>query len=137
MSNDVSEFLAASDFESHPGFKFNEVGQTCKGTIIGTPRVVETDDLSGGRSKKLVLDVQTADGTFSLWLPANKSITKAVAAAVKEAGATGVAEGGKIAVKFTGEGTPPKPGYNAPKLFSAKYEAPANAVAMDDLEEPF
>jgi hypothetical protein len=135
--SEVDEFLAASNYESHPGFKFTEVGQTCKGTIVSEPRVVETDDLNGGRSKKLVLDVETAEGTFSLWLPANRKITTAVSQAVKEAGATGLAQGGKIAVKFTGEGEQLKVGFNPPKLFTAKYEAPAKVVAVDDMDAPF
>ena len=44
----------------------------------------------------------------------------------------GLVTGGKIAVKYTGDGEPSKPGFNPPKLFEARYEAPKDSVDLDE-----
>lgn len=137
--SDWDEFVQETDYESHPGFKFSTVGQVCKGTIVSEPRMVETEDIgTKKRTRKLVLDVETAEGTFSLWLPVGgKSISKAVVKACKDAGVPGPAKGGKIAVKYDSDGTPPQPGFNPPKLFKAQYEPPATTIDLDAEDAPF
>jgi hypothetical protein len=132
MTDNPDEFLAQNrTFDSHPSFKFDAVGATCEGTICDDPRVVETDDLDGGRSRKLVVDIDTAEGTYSLWLPAQRRITSAISDAVREAGASGLQAGGTLKVQFTGEGEPSKPGFNPPKLFRARYTPPAPSTPVD------
>jgi hypothetical protein len=132
MTDNPDDFLAQSrSYESHPSFKFDTVGATCEGTVCDDPRVVETDDLDGGRSKKLVVDIDTADGTYSLWLPSGRRITSAISDAVHEADAKGLQAGGTLKVQFTGEGEASKPGYNPPKLFRARYTPPATTVPID------
>ena len=129
---DVTDFLDQNTGDFNPGFKFTDPGDTCKGTVAGTPRVVDNEDLNGRPQRSLVLDVDTEDGTFALWLPSGKGITRAVAKAVKDAGATALIEGGKLAVKYTGDGEPSKPGFNPPKLFESRYEAPKDSVDLDE-----
>lgn len=129
---DVSDFLDQNTGDFNPGFKFTNPGDTCKGVISSTPRIVDNEDLNGKPQRSLVLDIDTDDGTFALWLPSNKGITRAVSKAVKDSGATGMAEGGKLAVKYTGDGEPSKPGFNPPKLFEARYEAPKDTVDLDE-----
>lgn len=132
MSDDPTQFLAQSrSYDSNPAFRFNDIGDEINGTILNEPRVIETDDLDGGRTPKLVLDIETNDGTYSLWLPRGKRITQAVADAVKDAGATNLEPGGTLRLKHTGLGEQPKAGFNPPKLFKAAYTTPT-PVALDD-----
>ena len=123
--SDTADFLDANTGDFNPAFKFANPGDTCKGTVIGAPHIVDGEDLNKNPQKSLVVDVDTDDGTFALWLPSGKGVTRAVAKAVKGTGATGLAEGGKLAVKYTGDGEVTKAGFNPPKLFEARYEAPA------------
>lgn len=136
--SEVNDFLNQSaSYENHESFKFSEVGATISGVVTGEPRVVESDDLDGGRSKKLVVDLETDDGTiYVVWLPAGKRITTAVADAVKASGAEGVAEGGTLKIKHTELGAVTRPGYSPPKLFKAHYTAPpaVTAVNLDEFE---
>lgn len=129
---DVSDFLASSAGDLHPGFKFESVGDTIKGTICEPPRVVETNNLSSGQpEKKLVLAVQTESGDiWSVWVRRG-FMAKAVNEAIEAAGATGLAEGGTIAVKFAEERDTGKP--SKAKVFVAKYTPPpAPTVSVDD-----
>lgn len=129
---DVSDFLDQNTGDFSPGFKFANVGDTCKGVVVGAPRIVDNTDLNGNPQRSLVVDVDTDDGTFAVWLPSGKGITRAVSKAVKDAGATGIVEGAKLAVKYTGNGEATKPGFSPPKLFEAKYEAPKDSVDLED-----
>lgn len=129
---EVSEFLDQNAGDFNPGFKFTTPGDTCKGVIEGTPRVVDNEDLNGNPQRSLVVDVATDDGTFALWLPSGKGVTRAVAKATKAAGVSGLVDGGKLAVKYTGDGEPSKPGFSPPKLFEAKYEEPKDSVDLED-----
>ena len=128
----ISDFLAQSaSYDSNPSFKFAEPGDTLDGTIATEPRIVDTDDINGGRSPKLVVDVTTTDGTYAVWLPAGKRITQAVSDAVRVAGADRLEVGGHLKLKHTGLGEQTKAGYNQPKLFKAQYTPPKPA----DLDE--
>jgi len=126
MANEVADFLSNNSGDFNPGFKFTEPGETCKGTIIGDPHIVDGMDLNDKPQRSLVVDIETAEGAFALWLPSGKGVTRSVSKAAPD----GLAAGGKLAVKYTGDGEPPKPGFHPPKLFEAKYEAPA-AAAVD------
>lgn len=133
MSDDPNQFLEENAGDFAPGFKFATVGASVTGTLTRHPNVVETDDLGGGRSKKLVVDIEDGNGErWAIWLPASKAITKAVASAVKAAGAAGLAEGGTLTVTHTGVGEPSQPGYNPPKFFEATYQPPAAPTANVD-----
>ena len=132
MTDNPDEFLAESAGDFSAGFKFGTPGATITGVITRTPNVVETDDLGGGRSKKLVVDVDDGNTTWAIWLPANKGITRAVSKAVTASGAAGLAAGGKLTVTYTGDGEPSQPGYNPPKLFTAEYAQPAATVDPSD-----
>jgi hypothetical protein len=64
----------------------------------------------------------------------------AIAQAVKAAGKRTLEEDGTLTVAFTGEGKRTNRGYNAPKLYKAKYEPPRATISEDDLfgkDEPF
>jgi hypothetical protein len=131
---DVQSWLNNSNYETHTSFKFKEVGDKIRGEIVAEPRIVNTEDLNGGSSDKLVLDIRAeADGeTYSVWVKKGL-MGKAIAAAVKEAGATQLLEGGTLGIAHTGIGQPSKPGFNPPKFYQASYKPPAAGVNPDDI----
>lgn len=130
---DTADFLNENAGDFNPAFKFATPGDTIKGTIVGAPRIVDGEDLNGRPQKSLVVDIEADDGTWAVWLPSGKGVTRAVAKAAKEAGAAGVAEGGTLAIRYTGDGEPSKPGFNPPKLFEARYTPPApSSVDLDE-----
>ena len=53
------------------------------------------------------------------------NMQRAVAQAVRQAGARGLAVGGKLLIKYSGDGKATRRGLNAPKLYEAKYRPPA------------
>jgi hypothetical protein len=133
----VEEFLANNkpfDGEKHPSFEFHNVGDTAHGTLIEAPRVVEhPDKFKQGASKtSLVCNLRTNDGEIrTLWVEQGKQIATAVVEAVQAAGASTIAEGGQLAVRFTetkdtGKGNPMK-------VFAAVYQPPAPSTAIDDI----
>ena len=129
---DITGWLDRSDYDTHPSFKFAAVGATIAGTIVGPPRLVDTDDLNGGTSTKLVLDVLDDKGeTWTVWVKPGR-MARAVSQAVKTAGRDAIEEGGTIKLRYDADGDPTKPGFHPPKLFKCKYEPPKTGVPVDD-----
>lgn len=132
-NTEVNEFLKSSSGDLHPGFKFAAIGDTIKGRICEAPKVVETPNLNTGNpEKKLVLAVETEEGeTWSVWIRRG-FLARAVNEAIEAAGATGLAEGGTIAIRYSEDRDTGKP--QPAKVFVAKYQPPAaSAVSVDDL----
>lgn len=132
-STDVNDFLKSSAGELHPGFKFENIGDTVKGVICEPPKVVETPNLNNGNlEKKLVLAVQVEDGNiWAVWIRKG-FLARAVNDAVEAAGASGIAEGGTIAVRYVEDRDTGKP--SKAKVFEAKYQPPtAPTVSTNDL----
>ena len=150
---DANDFLMRSGAKSAT---FPTIGTTVKGTIAREPELVQQRDFED-RSKmkfwddgtpmmQVVVILATAErdpdddednGERGLYLKGN--LLKAVQVAVKEAKAKGLQVGGKLAVKFSGEGVQEKKGLAKPKLYKAAYEAPdplAAAAASEDKAEP-
>ncbi len=130
---DVSDFLRSSAGDLHPAFKFSAVGDTVKGVICEPPKVVETPNLNNGNlEKKLVLAVKGEDGnTWAVWVRKG-FLARAVNDAIEAAGATGIAEGGTIAIKYSEDRDTGKP--QPAKVFLAKYTPPApSTVSVNDV----
>jgi hypothetical protein len=115
--------------ESLPGFKFASVGDKLVGQIIDA-RQVPDRDLDGNVRKwdngdertVWVFDVDTdSDGTAdtSLWVRGN--MYTVIRQALIDAKVPTV--GALISVEHHALGDPPKKGYHAPKLFTAKAKA--------------
>lgn len=98
----------------------------------GSPRMQLVVTLTG--TGMFDPEVEDDDGTRRLFVD-KPAMRKAIAAAVKAAGATGLEVGSTLTVEFTGTGTPVKRGFNGPKEFSAKY-TPAADVALNTDESP-
>lgn len=73
-----------------------------------------------------VITLETAEGPVSVYA-GSKGMRDALREACREAGA-GLRPGGRLAVKYTGDGVPFKAGVNAPKLYAAGYDPPAGMV---------
>lgn len=133
MSNEVTDFLNQSSGELHDGFKFANIGDTCKGTISELPKVVEfTSKFTNQQERQLVIPVTDDTGaTHAVWVKAGFAAS-AVQDALTEANAPGLEVGGKFAMQLvelrdTGKGNPAK-------VYKAQYQPPAApAVGVDSL----
>lgn len=139
---------AANDFLMSGGGKtasFPEPGTVVRGTVLNAEPRQQRDFDNGqpltwddGKPRmELVVTLQTKDvdpddesddGVRVLYAKAN--MLKAIKEAVRPHG--GIAIGGELAVKYTGDGEQKKRGFNPPKLYKAQYEAPAKTVSLDD-----
>jgi hypothetical protein len=119
--------------------KFDQVGKVYKGVIVRAEvqqqREIDTGELKTWKDGspmlqiKVVLatDERAADepddnGERAIYLKGNSLV--AVRNAVKKVGAKGLQIGGKLALKYTGDGEKTNKAFNAPKLYTAIYEAP-------------
>jgi hypothetical protein len=143
-----TDFLNQGSGSGHPGVKFPEIGAEVKGTIVAEPKVVKTPNLSDGALEpKLVLEVLTEVETYvsdgnkgtttvkdeivAVWI--NKGwMSGALRDAVQKAGANGVFEGGRVHIRYSGDGEK-KPGRTPAKLYEASYKAPPAGVPFADL----
>lgn len=139
MSNDIEGFLNAS---GAPAAKFPTIGTTVKGTVTGAEVKQQTDldgkpkswDDGNPRMQLVVTlateerDPEIADDDGSRRLFIKGAMLKAVREAIKTAGARTIETGGTLAVKYTGDGDAPRPGFSPPKLYVAQYKVPAPAA---------
>ena len=147
---DANSFLMAGGAKSA---KFENPGDAVKG-IVEAADVTQQTDLKTGAPKtwdngdpmmQLVITLQTDlddegdddDGKRKLYLKGSKPETSlgAVKGAIREAGAKGIEIGGELVLQYTGDGEATQRGFNPPKLYRAKYTAPApiNQAAVDDI----
>jgi hypothetical protein len=131
--SEAEAFLSEAAAGRYPAFSWKDqpVGTSVSGRIVEVPRVVTNENkFTGKEETSLVVPLEQPDGeVVTLWVKKG-FMASAVAEAVREAGAKGLAEGGTLAVKFieerdTGKGNPAK-------VYRAKYTAPAPTVAIDD-----
>ena len=145
MTQDANDFLMGGGVKSA---KFEKKGAKVSGIIARKPELQQQCDFDSGKPLtwddgaprqqiKVVLTTDERDddddnGERALYLKGG--LLKTVQAAVKKAGEKGIAVGGKLAVKYTGDGEK-KGKLNPPKLYAAKYEAP-DPLAMAAASEP-
>lgn len=129
MTESAEDFLQSQLGGRFPAATFETKGSGVAGTIMGTPKVVETQ-----YGKRMIVDLDNPAGGVTLWVK-DGPMAQAVAKAVSDAGERTLAEGGKLAVVFvdekdTGKGNPLK-------LYEAKYEAPAKGVDVGSIFDQF
>lgn len=152
MSMSADDFL----FGGAPSLSWADAvpGTTLGGEIVRPPTTKQQTDFDSGKplfwedgSPRMQLLVQLKtplrdasdpldDGTRTLYVKGS-SLTNAVRAAVKSAGARSLAVGGQLFVTFTGLG--PKEGKRQPpRLFSARYVPPAgdSGSVLGVIDEP-
>lgn len=154
MSNDIDKFLFGGGGKAA---KFEKLGDMVSGVVsdVSLSQQTSMEDntpltwADGSPRMQLVIRLQTEDrdgdeddgvrtiyakgGTYKVAEGKGSALKNAIADAVKKAGASTISEGGKLTVGFTGLGEKTNRGYSAPKLFTAKYEAPVSNVATADL----
>lgn len=127
-----------------PSAKFESIGDTVRGTIVkvGEPR--QATDPANGTPKvwpsgdpvlQFAITLQTEDtdnganGQVNLWVQAGSELQRALAKAIRAAGANEIKEGATVAVQFTGTAPSKMKGGNPKKLYEAAYQAPANKAS--------
>ena len=150
--SDVNDFLFAQGGKS---FKFTNIGDTVKGTIVRAEVRQQTsidgalltwDD--GSPRKQLVVTLETDEkdnddddgvrmiyakgGNFEVAKGQGTSMRNAIADAVKDAGATALEPGDELAVSYTGEAKARR-GYSPAKLYVAGFKKTVGSVAATDL----
>lgn len=134
MGGDADTFLKNAG-AGYPAVKFAEVGDTVRGKILDDPKVISRPNLNDGKPEdNLVINLDTTgneDGYRTLWVRFG-ALATAIKEAVREAGASGIAEGGELAVKFTELRDTGKP--QPAKIYKAKYEPPVSSgVDVDEI----
>ncbi len=128
-------------------FKFDNVGDTCKGKVVRAEKRQQTD-LATGQPKTfpsgdpmmmLVITLEQDDGTeTSVYAKGGKydvadgkglAMLPAIQEAVK---GKDFRQGGELAVQYSGNGKKTNTGYSAPKLYTVQYKAPAINIADDE-----
>jgi len=137
--NAVNDFLMGSGGRSAA---FPEVKALVWGEIVHSEVRQQTDFDSGdllfwddGKPRlQLVVSLQTDqreddedDGIRKVYAKGN--MLKAIRTAIAKAGARGIANGGRLAIQYIGDGEKPKRGFAA-KIYAAKYEPPVQSVGV-------
>jgi hypothetical protein len=120
---------------------FQNVGDSIVGFIVRQPEVQQQRDFATGEPKfwsdgnpmmqlRIVLMTEVRDpddpedsGERAVYIRGN--MQRAVAQAVRQAGARGLEVGGKLLIKYSGDGTASQRGFNPPKLYEARYRPPS------------
>ena len=146
MTMDPDSFLMGSGGRSA---KFEKAGDRTWGVImdsqmrqqidLDTNKPAFWDD--GNPKMQLVVTLLTElheddddDGLRKVYI--RGQMQKAVADAVRKAGAKGLRDGGKLLVQYTGDAEPTRRGFNGAKQYFAKYEAPTQETPVPDENEP-
>lgn len=121
--------------------KFPAIGTTLSGTITAVhPPEPQTDfatkqPIAGKTQVRIELatelrdpDIDFDDGSRTLYI--RGWMTGAIGEALRKAGAKEPQIGGTLSVTYTGDGTPPQPGFNGPKLYSANYTPPTSSTGQ-------
>lgn len=145
MSTDPNAFLMGS---GAPSARFEEPGASVTGRITEEPQVRQQTDFTTGKPlfwdngdprMQLVVTLGTDqrdtsipddDGTRRVYVKGQ--MQKAVAQAVRQAGAPGLQVGGTLTVTYTGDGEAKQRGMNPPKLYTAAYTAAAQTFLAAD-----
>jgi hypothetical protein len=144
--------MTTNDFMSAGGVQsalFHNIGDTVVGHIFSPPEKRQQIDINtkqpavypDGNPKmqwKVILMTELNegdddDGLRAIYMPVNKNMHRAVVDAVRKAGAQSLEVGGKLGVRYEGDGEQLRRGFSPPKIYSARYQPPAPAVSDDFL----
>jgi hypothetical protein len=134
-----------------PSASFLHIGDGVAGTITESPTLQQQRDFTSGEPKvwddgnpmmQLVVTLQTDqydekieddDGRRRIYV--KNAMKKAIADAVRKAGAKKLDVGGVLSVRYTADGEAAKKGINPPKLYTAQYTPPAVNYLNDQRSE--
>ena len=142
MSDTFNDLLTSSA----PAFKFEQIGDTCRGRVVAAEQRQQTDPdgktktfPSGDPMMQLVVTVEQDDGTeTALYFKGGKydvaegKGTSALAALQDAVKGQDFKVGGTLAVQFSGLGKKTNPAFSAPKLYTVQYKAPSIAIPADE-----
>lgn len=146
----MSDSMKIGDIGGTPTFKFEEVGDRCKGEVVQIEKRQSTNMDSGelqtwpdGRPKlytsiTLLIDgeertVNGAGGNFEIASGEGTSFEAALVKAVKAAKCDSIDAGATLEVVHSGMGKKTGVGKNAPRLYSMKYTPPRQTMSVDDV----
>ena len=145
--SDADDFFGGSGRSA----KFNVQGDTISGTIVSEPTSRQQVDFktkepkvfrNGNKAMCLVVALQTNqreddedDGVRNLYINKPSNLFDAVSEALADAKAKALTPGGKLSVTWTGLGKPFMQGAQAPRVFSATYEAGPTASEQHFAQE--
>ena len=66
---------------------------------------------------------------------AKGQMLRAIGDAVRKAGAKGIADGGKLFVRYVGDAEPKQRGFSGAKQYIAKYEPPSDVMVIPDQDD--
>lgn len=138
MSIDPAANELLDELGGAPAFKFTNVGDTCKGSIISVKKRQQTDFATkalmtwpdGNPKWQNVITIQPEDGGDPVAVFAKGQLLTAVKEAIVASGSKGFEENARIVIRHH-ELKPSDKG-NPQKLFQVKYEAPVAAAVIDD-----
>jgi hypothetical protein len=125
-------------------FKFEQIGDTCKGRVVRAEKRQQTDPEgnprtfpSGDPMMQLVVtvDQDNGDGEAALYFKGGKyEVAEGKGTAALPALQAAVAgqdfrAGGQLAVQYSGNGKKTNPAFSAPKLYTVQYRAPAITIS--------
>jgi len=151
-----SESIEISTLASSAAVKFETVGATVKGRIVGVAQAQQTDIDTGAPlvwndgtpRMQLVIRLEVEGetktlyakgGTFEVATGEGTSMQQAIVDAVMGAGASRIETGATLEVAHSGIGKKTSAAKSAPKLYRARYSPPVEAVPIAGLfsDEPF
>ena len=151
MANDIDDINAQLAQTGAPAFPYETPGDTCDGILtdfhMRQSFIYQTTTLDfwpdGNPKMELVLTVdigETGDHDTTerrLYAKKGGNMWRALQEALRESGGR-LERGGRIKMRYTGDGESKTKGYKPPKLYRAKYTPPAAAPApsvadLDDL----
>lgn len=132
MSDEFMESTSAGP--KLPALKFEKIGDTHKGVVTEVRKLEDRDPAgnvktfsNGDVRHVFVFTMDTPEGAQNLWVRGN--MIKTIREAAQQAGLHTLV-GATLSVRYTGDGEK-KNGFNAPKLYAAKVEAPKKDASAD------
>jgi hypothetical protein len=132
MSDEFMESTSAGP--KLPALKFDKIGDTHKGIVTEVRKLEDRDPAgnvktfsNGDVRHVFVFTMDTAEGAQNLWVRGN--MIKTIREAATQAGLNTLV-GATLSVRYTGDGEK-KNGFNAPKLYAAKVEAPKQDASAE------
>ena len=118
---------------SADSFKFAEIGDTIRGTIVHVPdKPYQRVNQFNGREEEVIrIVISTDDGERAIYPVRGSFMAQAIAQAVRDSGNTQLEAGGTLAVQYAEDRGTGKP--NPAKVFKAQYKAPVTGTTVDDL----
>jgi len=126
--SDVRKFLDENASGGHEKFNFDKVGDAIAGEIVGVPKMVNTRF-----GECLVLDVKPDNGEPRTVFVGDGPMARAVAQAVRDAGADDLAQGARIGIRFAETQPSKTAGFNDAKIYDVGYEPPRSSVSVDSI----